>query len=559
MKKLKYFACLLLFVHLLPSCHKERSEDSILDSAPQEATVAQARSIYPDTFRLQSPHFDQLEAFGREMAASWTEEGFLDMAHTYGAPRWEQAYLLFESTDQEDYLLSIPFRKGAHIQGLIFNQYLEGQHRFKFVPASELSKTVEELIDAFGYNYAIMIASTFSAHQFFYNGQNEVFESKLIELLETSVAESRCFYWKRECFEQYGTFPNGDETESTWVCYWALRWGGCTGNQDVFFLNGSFPDNTGNGGGSTGSSGVEDIDKRTKINWHPKGDCETKMLPFTDAQIRDMKLFFPCEQRTTDEIITSIMDRLCLETDAEKEHLTLADLEQELEKYDYVDLKDFSKNPREFLEDYVDAVCNCPESEEDCETVRILDGCDASIFPNIEQVVNFFNNLNAVGTLNEVAGGMNCQDVEELFDEESSCNFRMGNNITLGTANDQQTIGQILLGMRAARAMNCLTPCNSMDMNHVFSNFPFGLQGGTLYESEITINNVQIPIKIDLTANSPIQFSHGGQGVITIGQEKWYKLIYYKEFTDIPAMTIFVPLDMLPMLDSSKSFSNPCN
>ncbi|MEO1628553.1 MAG: hypothetical protein AAFV25_25625, partial [Bacteroidota bacterium] len=156
----------------------------------------------------------------------------------------------------------------------------------------------------------------------------------------------------------------------------------------------------------------------------------------------------------------------------------------------------------------------------------------------------------------DILGIEECEDVRELLTpgEDSPCDMIFPNTIKLSDENSDDIVGQILLGLRAARRSNCINPCSSVNMEEVLSDFPFGLKGGKIFESTKTIGGVAIPIKIDLTSNTPIEYSYEDGATVMIGQERWYRLLFFREGTTIPAMSITIPLEHYSAFVNSNIF-----
>ncbi|MEO1517802.1 MAG: hypothetical protein AAFV95_22470 [Bacteroidota bacterium] len=452
--------CLLLGT----ACGKENLHMVPTDGI--KPTESKARSS--GELELVTPSPAQLDAIARDFRDNWTSIQCENATEEYGYFMWEQAALESEPEEETAFVISIPFVKDGKLTGMLYSVNNGEDDYYRFTKAEELLEDNATIISTYGYEFSLRIASSFSNHQYFYDQSIGDFQQTLQELLAETVASPRCAHWEEFCD---WIFFGNDITNGYMDCYVVVTslkdcWRPAD-NWTIIPYIPTDPDGTNGGGGSPGNeSGNLSFTDKTRVSWESDTDCTANMAPMLEAYINDLQLLFPCEDRTASQIVGAIMNRLC-STVSDGTFLTMADLEKELERYAYVDVRTFASDPDKAWAAYLEAACSCHDgAEEDCaEQIRIAPySCESFQFEDL----GLFQMARMKGARLQFRNFVN--------NSEASCKF----NIQLSAPVEalQLSTGQIRTihpGLAANAAAAALNETNNMvtgfyGPQHLYSN-----------------------------------------------------------------------------------------
>ena len=369
MSKKLYFLIFIGLIAILSACKKDHLTENQLQPAneTQPSSLIGNRTDSIPSLSLIAPPFNYVQIIGEAIRNHWSEEDYLGMIHAHGNIAWDKAHLEFESAINNTYVISLPMVKDEVISGILFYIHIDGEQHFTFESAEEMHRPVEDLINDYELWHLILMASSFSDHQYFHNGQIGSYQQKLQEIDSSQIITPRCI--QEICDWIYF----GDDITYGYIdCYWILQAIDCW-HIDPINWSDIPPLEVGNTGvvdigiGTDSESEIEEnLNNLTNINWQPSEDCEFNIAPHLDAQLSNMQLLFPCENLTADQIMNAIMNNLCSQA-GEFEYISMDDVEAELANYEYIDMNLLVTDPEQFGEQYIEAVCSCPEiSEADC-------------------------------------------------------------------------------------------------------------------------------------------------------------------------------------------------
>lgn len=143
-------------------------------------------------------------------------------------------------------------------------------------------------------------------------------------------------------------------------------------------------------------------DKVEAVLLNIKEECEFSLAPHLVAQINNLSLLFPCQIATADQIMSNVMQNLCNST-GPNEFISMLDVEEALANYAYVDMSLLWSDPEEFEYKYIKAVCECSDSQDDCESSIVPYSCQSFEFEDLglfqiarlrDVEMNFYNTQN---------------------------------------------------------------------------------------------------------------------------------------------------------------------
>lgn len=357
----------LLFLSILAflasSCEKDFTDSP--SSAKTVSSTALRSNGALDTLVRKSPSFPQLQVTMQSIQEHWPYPVYRDIVDEYGYLHWNQAHLEMEATeDVADYLFSIPSIKNGLVTGMLFSLYEDGTYLYDFVSADVMDQSAQALIATYGYNEALLLAASFSHHQYFHNGQVGEYQAKLLEINNTATALPRCVRADTHC--HWICF--GEECVDGYLdCYWVTVAVDCfRGGSLVRQGNPPIPPRGGTGSVDPPSS--SDQPNIGNISWEPQEDCHVKLSPHLEREINRLDIAFPCDSRSPNDVVVGIMERLCQDALADDQALIIdmSMLEQELARYDQIDTRALCPRAKCVLNEILDL----PPNEANCNILH---------------------------------------------------------------------------------------------------------------------------------------------------------------------------------------------
>lgn len=343
---------------LVASCNKEPLYEAALEEEIVPNSQVANRNIAADTLIRTEPEFYTVRALANLIESNTTSEQYMEVVEYYGEIHWGEAHTIGFAEDTSSYIISVPLIKDEKVRAVVLNIKEDGVQHVLLREAEILEADVADLLNTYELWELVLLASSLSNHQYFYNGEVSFFQSKLKAINEVIAIAPRCVYWEEVCdFIYFDNNPNTGYID----CYYVAHYGGCGGGGIPTFEFGlNVPTSTTGGGEGPGdnSDNNEDIDN-TEINWAPNENCEFLLAPHLAAQINNLSLLFPCQSATADQIVGNIMQNLCNNT-GPNEFISMLDFEEALSNYAFVDMSLFWSDPEEFAAEFMEAVCSCP-------------------------------------------------------------------------------------------------------------------------------------------------------------------------------------------------------
>ena len=367
---------LIISLLVLSSCKKEPSQSLQLNTTSNK--TLELRSSGPiDTLRLQKPSFDKLKIVMQSIQDHWSFTDYLATVEEFGYIHWNQAHVeMSETSDVEDYLISIPMIKHGKVTGIILHLYEDWVYLYDFIDAEVMSDPAQSIIFNNCLIDALLIASCFSHHQFFHNQHIGEYQTKLQEINTITGAFPRCVRVESRC--HWICF--GYECHSGYLhCYWVTTAKDCIRSGALIRQTGGFHPPKG-GGGETGNEHSQDNSNFGNINWEPQDDCLTKAAPHLKNADANLEIGFPCDSRSPHDIVVGILERLCQDlgnSEFGNEVIDMAMLQEELVKYDKVEPKHMCSKAQCILDEILDipvneATCNVIHSFDASSTMHLI-------------------------------------------------------------------------------------------------------------------------------------------------------------------------------------------
>ncbi|WP_282780798.1 hypothetical protein, partial [Phaeodactylibacter xiamenensis] len=321
---------------LVASCNKEPLYEAALEEEIVPNSQVTNRNIAADTLIRTEPEFYTVRALANLIESNTTTGQYMEVVEYYGEIHWGEAHTIGFAEDTSSYIISVPLIKDEKVRAVVLNIKEDGVQHVLLREAEILEADVADLLNTYELWELVLLASSLSNHQYFYNGEVSFFQSKLKAINEVIAIAPRCVYWEEVCdFIYFDNNPNTGYID----CYYVAHYGGCGGGGIPTFEFGlNVPTSTTGGGEGPGdnSDNNEDIDN-TEINWAPNENCEFLLAPHLAAQINNLSLLFPCQSATADQIVGNIMQNLCNNT-GPNEFISMLDFEEVLSNYAFVDM-----------------------------------------------------------------------------------------------------------------------------------------------------------------------------------------------------------------------------